>query len=254
MTGFEGRAARTAAACGLLAALSAASLAVGMVLMAGSGARSGAGLAAVERLQALQALQGWLVAAELLKLASVAAFALVLAGGQRRAPFVQAMGYAAVVALVLSGGLGLVAAVGLGGATNLAPLGLAAGLAGMAFVVLTGAWAGLSALRGGALPRLPPWLRATGMTMGGAGLAAVLLPPAAMLFGLFSLPWWGGLAVAFGRLARAGVPTKEGGGFAHRPRGGLAAEGVVGWVALGGGADRGEVVADAEDGDIELTE
>lgn len=182
---------RARAAAIAAALLSLAALAVGILLVSMLGGTTGRDLGQGAADADFARAVPLLAIAEILKLSSAAAQLIVVAAIARGEPV-----RAARLFLVASGGAGalLIAASGLAGfcaiaAQQSSPLISALGFAGIA---ATGAWA--LALVGLELPRFARWHAVAGILFGATSLAALAVPPAALLSVVAGWAWWLGLA------------------------------------------------------------
>jgi len=170
------------------AALTIASMGVGIAIMQAMGVSSGMDVARASP-AALRSAQPLLVAAELLKLATGAALIVAVRATARRwrtSPVTAAVGWIAGLLVIAAGLLGLVALSDL--AVSSARTGLLVGLLGLLSLPATGIWAAMSAW--GAGNRTSLALRILGLLLGVAGCVTLRFPPAGMLFGLTGLVWW----------------------------------------------------------------
>ncbi len=193
-------------------ALTVASLAVGITILARVGGSSTFDLGQAD----LRSSVGLLAGAELLKLASAAVAVIITRGVQRHilasAPAegraASWFGLAGAGLLALAGTLGLAGLMFFNstatGLPDQATIAQTVSVLGFAALAASGLWAGIcgiSGLRNGSLPR---GLAATGVVLGVTSLVAVLLPTFALFVVLVNLVWSIGLGVV---LLRASTPA-----------------------------------------------
>jgi hypothetical protein len=187
-----------AAAAALIVGLaSVAALAVGFLLLSKLGGTSGRNLGGGAAASAFANAVPLLILAETLKLVTAAAQLVVV---HRTAP---APAGAAGWMLAAAGYLGasLIAASGIFGfwavATHSQQMGVLISALGFYGIAATGVWALMLVLRGA--DELRRWHAAAGIAFAAACLAALAVPPAAMLSAAIGWAWWFGLAARLRR-------------------------------------------------------
>jgi hypothetical protein len=193
-------------AAAVAAVVTLAAMAVGLAIGVKLGVASGIGVAG-STADTLRRIAALLFAAEWLKMAAGIAAAAAVWAVRRVVPLAPplranggaVLGYAGALAIFAAGALGHVAVAALGGTWDASAIGRLVALLGLVAAPLTALWAWLAAAGS---DRLPRWLRIVARALVAVALAALLLPPLGLLFGLLSLAWWIGLSRALGRAAR----------------------------------------------------